>query len=122
MAEIGQQIHDLALRVGKYKPQAYYFVFEALDHTVKTVVKERRHVTGQELLEGIRLLAIEKFGPMATVVFNLWGVNQTADFGELVFQLVESGLMGKTDRDSRGDFANGFIFEEAFSIEKTIRT
>lgn len=120
MPDIAQQVHDLALRIGKYKPQAYFFVFEALEYTVQNVVKERRHVTGQELLEGIRQLAIHQFGPMTLTVFRLWGVHHTGDFGEIVFQLVEAGLMGKTDNDSREDFANGYLFEEAFSLEKTL--
>jgi len=122
MAEIAQQILDLARRTGKYKPQAYFFVFEALEYTVANVAKERRHVTGQELLEGIRRLAIQQFGPMAKMVFGVWGVQRTEDFGEIVFLLVENGLMGKTDKDSRGDFAGRYSFDEAFSLENTVQT
>jgi uncharacterized repeat protein (TIGR04138 family) len=122
MADIAQQVHDLALRMAKYRPQAYFFVFEALEHTVQNIVQEQRHVTGQELLEGIRQLAIQQFGPMALTVFRLWGVHHTEDFGEIVFQLVESGLMGKTDEDSRADFANGYLFEDAFSLDKTLES
>ena len=39
-----------------------------------------------------------------TVVFRLWGVNQTDDIGEIVFNLIEAELLSKTDRDDRGDF------------------
>ena len=79
----------------RYSRDAYFFVREALDHTQEIVTKEgrgrARHVTGQELLNGIRDLALTKFGPMAPVVFQEWGVNACEDFGELVFNMVECG-------------------------------
>jgi uncharacterized repeat protein (TIGR04138 family) len=117
---VPEQIKELADRKRQYGSQAYYFVFEALDYTVEQVIGEKRHVSGQELLEGIRQFAIQRFGPMARMVFRLWGIDRTEDFGEIVFQLVESGLMGKTESDDRRDFANGYNLDDAFSIEKTV--
>jgi uncharacterized repeat protein (TIGR04138 family) len=73
-----------------------------------------RHVTGQQLLEGIRQLAIQEFGYMARVVLEQWGVRQASDFGEIVFILVSNGLMGKTDDDSLDDFRGGYDFRKAF--------
>ena len=102
----------------RYHRDAYLFVKDALDYTQKTVVKESReqlrHVSGQELLEGIRCYAIAQFGPMAEMVFAEWGVNRCEDFGEIVFNMVEIGLLGKTDEDSREDFQNGYNFHDAF--------
>ena len=102
----------------RYHRDAYLFVKDALDHTQKTVVKESReqvrHVTGQELLEGIRGYALVQFGPMAEMVFEEWGVKRCEDFGEIVFNMVEIGLLGKTDEDSREDFQNGYSFHDAF--------
>jgi len=105
----------------RYGLGAYVFVYEALDHTQRMLGRdpaspriEDRHVSGQELLEGMRHLAIEQFGAMALGVLNTWGVHRTEDFGELVFGLVEHGLMGKTDSDSREDFAGGYDFGQAF--------
>jgi uncharacterized repeat protein (TIGR04138 family) len=106
-------ILDLAQKHGSYRPNAYSFVLQAVEFTVARL-PERRHVTGRELLEGIRDLALQAFGPMAKTVFEQWGVRRTEDFGQIVFQLVEAGLLGKTDRDRLSDFARGYDFDEAF--------
>jgi len=102
----------------RYHREAYLFVKDALDHTQKLVVKENRnqirHVTGQELLEGIRGYALTQFGPMAEMVLAEWGVQRCEDFGEIVFNMVDIGLLGKTDEDSRADFQNGYRFHDAF--------
>jgi uncharacterized repeat protein (TIGR04138 family) len=73
-----------------------------------------RHVSGQELLGGIRQFALEQFGPMAQTVFEDWGVRNCQDFGEIVFNMVEIGLLAKRDTDSREDFLAGYDFQEAF--------
>ena len=101
----------------RYPRDAYHFLREALDFTQKTIGKENRgirHVTGQELLDGLRQFALQQFGPMAITVFEEWGIHSCKDFGELVFNMVESGLLAKTDRDSRDDFQDGYDFTEAF--------
>jgi len=102
----------------RYDPQAYIFVREALDYTAKTLNKPdkgpARHVTGGELLEGIRRYALRTYGPMARRVLAHWGINRTEDFGEIVFNLVEKGVLGKTENDRREDFADGYDFHEAF--------
>lgn len=102
----------------RYAREAYLFVREALDYTQKQISKnnrdQMRHVSGQELLEGIREFAVTQFGPMSMLVLAEWGVHRCADFGELVFNMVEIGLLAKTDRDSREDFTPGYDFFEAF--------
>jgi uncharacterized repeat protein (TIGR04138 family) len=102
----------------RYHRDAYQFVREALDHTQKQVARTRRteprHVTGQELLEGIRQFALDQFGPMAAVVLAEWGVHRCEDFGEIVFNMIEANLLGKTDKDSRADFASTYEFHDAF--------
>ncbi len=98
---------------GRYDREAYRFVFEALDFTLKEI-GERRHVNGQELLDGIRAMAVNKFGMLAKMVFNRWGITRTDDFGEIVFNLVEAGLMGRTEQDSREDFHDVFNFDKVF--------
>jgi uncharacterized repeat protein (TIGR04138 family) len=110
-------LRDVVRRDGRYSLQAYLFVFEALDYTMKKLEGERRHVAGQELLEGIREYARQSFGPLAKVVFRCWGVTCTEDFGEIVFSIVDAGLMGKNDTDCREDFAGGYDFETAFEEE-----
>ncbi len=101
----------------RYPRDAYLFVREALDYTQKAVLREKRnspHVTGQELLAGIRDYALAQFGPMAACVLNEWGINRCEDFGEIVFNMVETGLLAKTDTDSRADFQGGYEFDDAF--------
>ncbi len=97
----------------RYTAEAYTFVRAGLDHTVRRL-ETPRHVSGQELLDGIREFALAEFGPMSKTVLNSWGILRTEDVGEIVFNMVETGLLGKTDKDSRADFANGYDFDEAF--------
>jgi uncharacterized repeat protein (TIGR04138 family) len=110
-----EKILQLDLR---YHREAYLFVREALDHTHKMIAKGRkeniRHVTGQELLAGIREFALQQFGPMTMMVFSEWGVHSCEDFGEIVFNMVEHRLLKKTEQDSRADFKGGYDFTEAF--------
>ena len=102
----------------RYHRDAYYFIRDALDHTQKAIVKEnrgqQRHVTGQELLSGIREYALSQFGPMTLTLFEEWGIRSCEDFGEIVFNLVDIKLLAKTDDDSREHFRGGYDFEEAF--------
>jgi uncharacterized repeat protein (TIGR04138 family) len=102
----------------RFSRDAYSFVREALDYTQKVIGKETRgqirHVSGQELLDGIRQYALQQFGPMVVTVFEEWGVRHCRDFGDIVFNMVEIGLLAKTDRDTRDDFQNGYDFNETF--------
>jgi uncharacterized repeat protein (TIGR04138 family) len=102
----------------RYHREAYLFLREGLDHAQKLMSKanknEIRHVTGQELLGGIREYAINQYGPMAAMVLEEWGIHRCEDFGEIVFNMVEHGLLSKTETDSRDDFKGGYDFAEAF--------
>ena len=102
----------------RYDRQAYLFVREALDFTQKKISKENRgrirHVSGQELLEGIRDYALTQFGPMAMMVLQEWGVKACEDFGDIVFNMVVIGLLAKTEKDSRADLGGGYDFYDAF--------
>ena len=117
-ATFEEDLEKILAKDHRYHRDAYLFVREALDHTQKVVAKESRgqprHVSGQELLKGIRDFALEQFGPMVITVFEEWGVRSGQDFGEIVFNMVEAGLLAKTDQDSRTDFENGYSFEDAF--------
>jgi len=102
----------------RYNRDAYLFLREALDYTQKSVPKENknavRHVSGQELLAGIRDYALLQFGPMTLTLFEEWGVHRGEDFGEIVFNLVDNGLLSKTSQDSRADFKGGYDFSLTF--------
>jgi uncharacterized repeat protein (TIGR04138 family) len=113
-----EALEQIAAKDPRYHRDAYLFVREALDHTQKLIVKENRgrlrHVSGQELLDGIRDYALGQFGPMAMTVLNEWAVHRCEDFGEIVFNMVDIGLLAKTEHDDRADFAGGYDFETAF--------
>jgi uncharacterized repeat protein (TIGR04138 family) len=103
----------------RYDEHAYLFLREALDFTIKLLKKPEegpaRHVTGAELLEGIRQYALQEYGPMARTVLGRWGIRRCEDFGEIVFNLVGKGILGRTEQDRKEDFAGGYDFEKAFS-------
>ncbi len=113
-----ESLEKILARDARYQRDAYLFLREALDYTQKLVGKENggrvRHVTGQELLDGIRRFALEQFGPMVITVFEEWGVRTCGDFGEIVFNMLETGLLAKTAQDSRADFEGGYDFKDAF--------
>ena len=115
-AEKTESILQIVRKDGRYGPQAYYFIFDALDFTIQRMRKVR-HVTGRELLECIRQYATENFGFLARTVLAEWGITQTRDFGEIVFNLVEAGLLSRTDKDTIKDFEGVFDFGAAFEDE-----
>lgn len=110
-------LRDLVARDPRYRPDAYRFVFEALDYTLKGLGRKGGHVSGRQLLEGIRDFALDQFGGLAGLVFDQWGIRCTGDFGEIVFNLVEAGLMGKTESDTREDFRDVYAFDEVFRVD-----
>jgi uncharacterized repeat protein (TIGR04138 family) len=102
----------------RFHYDAYVFVREALDHTQRMIGKDTRgrirHVTGQELLQGIRDYALSQFGPMTQTVLEEWGIRKCEAFGDIVFNMVDIGLLAKTEKDSRADFEGGYTFDQAF--------
>jgi len=88
-------------------------VLEAL-HSVIAGLTEPRHITGRELADGVRGLALRQFGPMARTVLEHWGIHATEDMGRVVFAMVEHGILVKQDEDRLEDFRDLFDFEEAF--------
>ncbi|HUX01565.1 MAG TPA: Minf_1886 family protein, partial [Phycisphaerae bacterium] len=101
------------LRDRRYSRDAYVFVSESLGYTVQKLGR-KGHVAGRELCEGLRDHALEQFGRMARVVLESWGVRSSEDIGNLVFNMVEAGLLRKTEEDRREDFRGVLDFEEAF--------
>ncbi len=103
----------------RYQKDAYLFVKDALEFTQnrlgkKSIINEERHITGKELLEGIREYALSLYGPMTITVFEEWGVRSCEDFGEIVFNMVNARLLSKTENDTKEDFKSIYTFEEAF--------
>jgi len=115
----------------KYHPDAYRFVDQSLRYTQRMLGRsadspdeeleeDTAHISGQELLEGIRQLALEEFGLMTIPVLRHWGIRSTDDFGRIVFDFIERGAMRKTDRDQLSDFFDIYDFEEVFDRDYSI--
>jgi uncharacterized repeat protein (TIGR04138 family) len=100
----------------RYQRAAYDFVREALRGKLLSLGEER-HLTARELLESIREIARDSFGPLARTVFEHWGVHSTDDFGQIVFNLIDEDDMGKTDDDHISDFSAVYDFDEAFPAD-----
>jgi uncharacterized repeat protein (TIGR04138 family) len=102
----------------RYQREGYIFLRDALDFTTKQQKKTKgvsvRHVTGPELLDGVRQYALKEFGPMVMTVFDSWGIRSCEDIGHMVFNLIGAGVFGKTEQDSIEDFKNVYDFKEAF--------
>ena len=113
-----EAVDKIISRDSRYHRDAYFFVREALDHTQKLLGRsgkeEIHHVSGQELLEGIRALGLQQYGPMAITVLEAWGIRHCEDLGEIVFNMIETAILAKTEKDSREDFKRGYNFFEAF--------
>ena len=120
------QLSELAFRDGimdrirlkeqRFQEPAYLFVLSALEFCQQRLT-ERRHITGRELSLAVRDLALDRFGVMARTVLEHWGVRSTADVGDIVFTLVDLGLLLSQPNDSRDDFADVFDFDQALERE-----
>jgi len=114
-----EAVDSIFSREPRYAKEAYAFLRDALEFTLKRRKKNRKetgsHVSAAELLDGFRLHALQEFGPMTITVLDYWGVRSCEDIGHLVFHLVEAGVFGKTEEDSLEGFRAGFDFEDAFS-------
>lgn len=106
-------LEKLRGRNPRFHGKAYLFLLSAL-HTVLADLEEPRHITGEELAHGVRKLALEQYGPMARTVLGHWGIHTTEDLGEIVFSMVECGVLIKQEEDRREDFQDLFDFGEAF--------
>ena len=107
----------------RYPLDAFHFVRRGLDHTVHRIHAEpeklseqERHVSGQQLCEGLRDYAAEQYGRLARLVLRRWRINRSEDFGQIVFAMVEGGLMQATESDSVRDFTGVYEFDDAFRI------
>ncbi len=116
---LSTRITELAASDRRYEPEAYHFVFQALDFVLEQDGESRgdqsdRHIAATDLLSGLRDFALAQYGPMARLVLERWGLYATEDFGEIVFGLVDCQLLNKQDSDRKSDFRDGFDFHDAF--------
>jgi uncharacterized repeat protein (TIGR04138 family) len=111
--KLEQSIEELARTDRRFPPSAYMLVFEGLELALRKMSR-RRHVAPRELLDGIRESATDQWGLLARTVLASWNIRTTADLGDLVFNLIERGLLVAGDEDHRAQFVGVFDFEEAF--------
>ncbi|OGJ85065.1 MAG: hypothetical protein A2268_16245 [Candidatus Raymondbacteria bacterium RifOxyA12_full_50_37] len=115
-----RRIETAVAKDPRYKMQAYLFILGGLEYTLKKLSKKgrkadpKKQVTGQELSHGIKEYALAQFGPTAKMVFDHWGIRGSGDFGNIVYNLIDTGLMGKSETDRIEDFNNVFSFEDEF--------
>ena len=125
MSFYDSKLADVVKRDPRYAYEAYEFIDRALQHTQKALGRERSpdsapgdpklHVSGRELLHGARELALSEFGLMARTVFAMWGIHQTVDFGNIVFNLIRAERLSKSDRDGPEDFRDLFDLDKALT-------
>ncbi|MCF7729489.1 MAG: hypothetical protein K9M81_03875 [Chthoniobacterales bacterium] len=114
-----QAVNIIVDKDTRYRRDAYFFLREVLDFTIKRRRKNRKlnvttHVSAVELVEGFRDRALQEFGPMAITVLDYWGIQSSSDIGEMVFHLIEIGILGKTENDTRASFAHLLDFKQVF--------
>ncbi|MDA0328475.1 MAG: hypothetical protein O2958_05650 [Gemmatimonadetes bacterium] len=108
-------LDQLQERNPRFHTRSYLFVLQAL-HSVIRSLDEPRHISGRELTEGVRELALGQYGPLARTVLEHWGIHETEDVGRIVFAMVEQGILIKQEGDQPEDFVDVFDFEEAFEL------
>lgn len=123
--DFGEKLDLIVQQDSRFDREAYLFLRDALDYTVKLRKKSKEtketkdgtdHVSGQQLLDGIRQFALKQNGPMVPTVLAYWGVRRGEDFGEMVFNFIREGIFGKTDTDTVEDFKGGYDFHDAFVL------
>ncbi|OGV77229.1 MAG: hypothetical protein A3K19_07085 [Lentisphaerae bacterium RIFOXYB12_FULL_65_16] len=117
--EYRERLQKIIAADPRFPSDAYDFVRDAVSYTTRKLkvgegTTPRRHISGQELLEGVRELALRQFGPLTIDVLTEWNIRRTDDFGSIVFNLVSHNLLGASEEDSPADFANGYDFQDAF--------
>jgi len=114
MSEFYNIVEKICRQDKRYKPDAYEFVLGGLGFTQKKL-KKITHVSGGQLAYGLRDYAINQYGALASEVLSYWGINQTDDFGNIVFNMIEKKLLAKTQEDRLADFSSVYDFKAAFS-------
>lgn len=119
MSQSEQPDPDTAIRSlaehSRYHANGFYFVRDAVVYTVEKQTNSRNHVSGRELLEGIRDYALEQYGPMALSVLEEWGIHRTEDFGNIVFAMIRHRLLQGSPQDRIEEFVDGYDFNDTFS-------
>jgi len=109
-----KKLEEIAKENGRFGPRAIRFVYEGLGYTAKKIVSEPGHVSGQALCSGLKRLALERWGRLAILVLNSWGIRTTRDFGEIVYLMIKHKWMSVQPTDSIDDFNDVYDFKTVF--------
>ena len=112
-----KDIEQIAREDGRYNPKAFKFVYDGLGYSIENLTQKPGHITGQTLCEGLKLYAVKKWGRLAKLVLNNWGIKTTRDFGEIVYLMIENEWMNARPEDSITDFDCVYNFRTAFVDE-----
>ena len=125
MSKFYELVEDICKKDKRYKPDAYEFVLQGLSFTQNKFKRQatynakhftaQAHVSGRELACGLRDFAINQYGALARRVLSHWGINQTQDFGNIVFNMIEKKLLSRTEQDCPADFNAVYDFNAAFA-------
>lgn len=118
-AELIERFERAVRQDGRYAPEAFEFLHRGLELATQRKHADAgedtpRHVTGQELSLALADLAQQQWGPLAREVLRRWNIHRTRDFGEMVYLMIELGLMGRQDSDDISDFDDVYDFCEVF--------
>jgi uncharacterized repeat protein (TIGR04138 family) len=116
--QVMKKIEDeiVAEKDTRYKIQAYSFVLSGLEFFLSSL-GEKRHVSGQELSKGLLLFALKQFGLMAQDVLRNWGITKTDDFGYMVYNMIEIGVMSRQPEDAVEHFFDVTDFDSFFKVQ-----
>jgi uncharacterized repeat protein (TIGR04138 family) len=109
-----KNLETIAAEDGRFSPNAIQFIYEGLAYTAKNILAEPHHVTGQTLSKGLKKLAVEKFGRLAMLVLNNWGLYNTRHFGEIVYLMIANEWMSAQPTDTIEDFNDVYDFKTVF--------
>lgn len=118
-AELLERFERAVREDGRYAPEAFEFLHHGLELATELKHADEtsgsRHVSGQELCQALRLLAAKRWGPLAREVLRRWHIHRTRDFGEMVYLMIDLGIMGRQDSDDVTDFDDVYSFDTAFA-------
>jgi uncharacterized repeat protein (TIGR04138 family) len=114
-----KSLEEISQQDGRYDPKAVRFVYEGLGYTARKLAAQPDHVTGQTLCDGLKQLALEKWGRLSLLVLNSWGIKTTRDLGEIVYLMIRHQWMRAQETDSIDDFNDVYDFKTVFKDQFT---
>lgn len=102
-SETRRKIDDFYHQNGKYAPDAYEFITDCVIRQVSDL-DVPRHLSARELLQKLRTQIQSAFGFMSATVLQEWKISSASDIGEIVFDLIQLGILSASEEDQRSDF------------------